>query len=56
MSLDYVYEVLGVQFSYLVELPGTYNNGFLLPEHLIIPTGEETLAGLIALANYVYQS
>jgi hypothetical protein len=27
--------------------------GFLLPEDQIIPTGEETLAGLIALLQYI---
>lgn len=27
--------------------------GFLLPENQIIPSGEETLAGLLALLRYI---
>lgn len=29
--------------------------GFLLPDNQIIPSGEETLAGLIALTQYIEQ-
>ena len=44
--MDYTYEILGVKFSYGVELRDTGEYGFLLPEDQIIPTGEENFAAM----------
>ena len=46
---------LGVPYSYGVELRDRGRRGFVLPASEIIPSGEETLAGVIALWNYVAQ-
>ncbi|CAF3973238.1 unnamed protein product [Adineta steineri] len=52
-SADWTYGTANVTFSYGVELRDTGEYGFLLPENQIIPTGQETLAGLIALVQYI---
>jgi hypothetical protein len=49
-SDDWAYGVLGVPFVYTLELRDTGRWGFLLPEEQIIPTGEETWAGIKAAA------
>jgi len=52
-SADYVYGVCGVKYSYGAELRDTGEYGFLLPPDQIIPTGEEILAAVIAMAKFI---
>ena len=40
-------------FSYICELRGT---SFILPPDQIIPSGQESFAGFMALAQFVYQN
>lgn len=54
-SADWTYGTANITFSYGVELRDTGKYGFLLPDNQIIPSGEETLAGLIALTQYIEQ-
>jgi murein tripeptide amidase MpaA len=55
-SCDYTYGVCNVTYSYGVELRDTGEYGFLLPEDEILPSGEETWAGVIALAKVIIDS
>jgi len=50
-----VYKALGVKYSYIVELRDQQGHGFVLPKEQILPTGEETLEGLKALAKYMHE-
>lgn len=43
----------GVKYSYAVELRDTGRHGFLLPEDEILPSSEETFAGVLHLANFI---
>ncbi|CAL4085605.1 unnamed protein product [Meganyctiphanes norvegica] len=43
----------GVKYAYTIELRDTGNWGFDLPENQIIPTGEETWAGIEVVARFV---
>ncbi|KAI9341390.1 hypothetical protein BDR26DRAFT_934002 [Obelidium mucronatum] len=56
-SVDYTYNVLGVTYSYAVELRpnqnANSNSGFNPPVSEIIPSGEETTAAMVALWTYV---
>lgn len=52
-SVDWGHGTLGAKYSYVVELRDTGRYGFQLPERQIIPTGEETYAGVMALLEYV---
>jgi len=52
-SADYTYGVCGIKYSYGVELRDTGRYGFLLPADQIVPSGEEILAGVVAMANYI---
>ncbi|CAF0866452.1 unnamed protein product [Didymodactylos carnosus] len=52
-TVDWTYGKANVLFSYAVELRDTGEYGFLLPENQIIPSGQETLAGCLALLKYV---
>ncbi|CAF0876268.1 unnamed protein product [Rotaria sordida] len=52
-TIDWTYGIANVTFSYGVELRDTGEYGFLLPENQIIPSGEETMAGLEALLMYI---
>merc|ERR1711894_784020 len=52
-SADWAYGKANITYSYGVELRDKGQNGFLLPASEIIPSGEETLAAILALANYV---
>jgi hypothetical protein len=49
-SDDWAYGVLGVPFVYTLELRDQGRYGFVLPADQIIPTGEETWAGIKAAA------
>ncbi|KAG0274240.1 Carboxypeptidase A4 [Linnemannia exigua] len=52
-SLDWTYAEGGVKYSYAVELRDTGRHGFLLPEDEILPSSEETFAGVLHLANFI---
>lgn len=52
-SADYTYAVCGVKYSYGAELRDTGEYGFLLPADQIIPSGEETFAGIVAMGKYI---
>lgn len=47
-AFDWVKDVAGVKYAYGIELRDEGNYGFLLPADQIIPSGEETLDGLLA--------
>ncbi|EGF79390.1 hypothetical protein BATDEDRAFT_25701 [Batrachochytrium dendrobatidis JAM81] len=49
-SVDHIYARANVTFSYAVELRDTGNYGFILPPKYIIPSGQETFAGIIAMS------
>ncbi|XP_071945106.1 carboxypeptidase B-like isoform X2 [Antedon mediterranea] len=53
-SEDYAYSI-GTRFSYVIELPDKGKYGFVLPEEEIIPTGEETYAGVMAAFRYLIE-
>ena len=50
-SIDWTYGILGVRYSYALELRDKGQYGFLLPASQIIPTGEETFKALLAAAK-----
>ncbi|XP_041457443.1 carboxypeptidase B-like [Lytechinus variegatus] len=52
-SVDWGYAELEATYSYVVELRDKGRYGFLLPENQILPTGEETYAGIKALLNNI---
>jgi len=55
-SDDWAKSKAGIKYVYTLELrptDKTSSNGFLLPPNQIIPTGEETLAGLKVVADAV---
>ncbi|KAF9953392.1 Carboxypeptidase A4 [Mortierella alpina] len=52
-SLDWTYGAAGVKYSYAVELRDTGRHGFILPEEEILPSSEETFAGVLHLANFI---
>jgi carboxypeptidase A1 len=55
-SLDWAYAKGGVKYSYAVELRDTGRHGFILPADQIVPSGEETLAAVIALNEYILEN
>ncbi|GIY20000.1 carboxypeptidase A2 [Caerostris darwini] len=50
---DWAYGVAGIKYSYTLELRDTGRHGFLLPSEQIVPTGEETWAGVKAMAKEI---
>ncbi len=50
-SNDWSYGVLGLKYSYALELRDTGRYGFLLPANQILPTARETFAGFKAMAS-----
>jgi len=50
-SIDWTYAVLGVKYSYALELRDKGKYGFLLPANQIKPSGEETSDAFIAAVN-----
>lgn len=52
-TTDWTYDVANVDLTYTYELRDTGRYGFLLPADQIIPNGEEFLAGIEALKEYV---
>ncbi|XP_070577620.1 carboxypeptidase B-like [Ptychodera flava] len=57
-SLDWVHGALGVKHAYAAELRDHFYSpyGFLLPERQIIPTAQETWAGVKAAAMYILKN
>lgn len=52
-SVDWVHEVAQVKWSFAIELRDFGTFGFLLPANQIRPSGEETAAMLLSLAESV---
>ncbi|CAF0843976.1 unnamed protein product [Adineta ricciae] len=52
-TVDWTSGTANITFSYAVELRDTGEYGFLLPENQILPSGQETLAGELALLKYI---
>ncbi|GFQ92013.1 carboxypeptidase A2 [Trichonephila clavata] len=50
---DWAYGVAGIKYSYTLELRDTGRYGFMLPSEQILPTGEETWAGVKAMAKAI---
>lgn len=55
-TTDWTYDVANVTLTYTYELRDTGRYGFLLPANQIIPNGEEYLAGIAALKQYVMEN
>lgn len=53
VTTDWTYNKAGIDLSYTYELRDEGQYAFILPPDQIIPTGEEFLLGLEALAEYV---
>ncbi|GMK55171.1 hypothetical protein CspeluHIS016_0202270 [Cutaneotrichosporon spelunceum] len=53
---DYAYAVGQIRWSYSAELRDTGTYGFMLPPFLIRPTGIDVVAGLSALALFIYDT
>jgi hypothetical protein len=53
---DWASGVLGVKYSYALELRDKGRHGFLLPANQIIPTGHETFAAMKAMADAMKMS
>ena len=54
-SIDYASGVLGIKYSYGVELRDQGMFGHLLPPDQIIPTAEEALAGALQMGRIVLE-
>ncbi|XP_064485503.1 uncharacterized protein LOC135397948 [Ornithodoros turicata] len=52
-SVDWAYDGARVKYSLAVELRDKGQFGFLLPNHLILPTAEEIFEGLVAFTKYI---
>ena len=52
-SADWAYARAEIIYSYGIELRDKGQFGFLLPAVQIVPSGQETLQALLALARYV---
>lgn len=48
-SIDWALDVVGAETSFTAELRDTGQYGFVLPANQILPSGEESFAGLKAL-------
>ncbi|RSH93418.1 putative metallocarboxypeptidase ecm14 [Saitozyma podzolica] len=55
-AIDFTYGVTDIRWSYSAELRDTGTYGFLLPPSLIRPAAEETTAGLMYLARFIYNA
>ena len=52
-TVDWAYEIAGVKYPFAVELRDTGRYGFLLPAKYIVPSGQETFEGVLAMAQAV---
>ena len=55
-SADYTYDVLGIKYSFGVELRDTGDTCFELPEDQILPTATENFAALRVIMRRVLQA
>ncbi|XP_046563909.1 carboxypeptidase B-like [Haliotis rubra] len=55
-SVDWTYGVADIKYSVGVELRDTGKYGYLLPPDQIVPSGEETLAGVLAYMSSINMS
>ena len=55
-SADYTYDVLGIKYSFGVELRDTGDTCFELPEDQILPTATENFAALRVIMNRVLEA
>ena len=53
--MDWAYARGDIKYSYTIKLRDTGNHGFLLPKSDIVPSGEETLAMSLSLAEFIRQ-
>ena len=54
-SYDWAKGVAGIKYSYTIELRDRGNAGFVLPSSQIVPTAEETWAGIKAAVEEMEQ-
>lgn len=52
-SYDWAKGVAGIKYSFTLELRDRGHYGFILPRSHIIPTGEETLDAILAVATSI---
>ena len=52
-AYDWAKAVAGIKYTFTVELRDRGDFGFLLPRSQIVPTGEETLGGLLAAVREI---
>ena len=52
-SVDYTYDILNIKYAYGIELRDTGEFGFTLPEEQILPTAEESYAGLLVFIDKI---
>jgi len=55
-SVDWAYVVGNVYYSFTIELREGPTNVFILPPEQIIPQGQEVMAGVLAMANYMLEN
>ncbi|XP_033754889.1 carboxypeptidase B-like [Pecten maximus] len=55
-SADWTYGDRKIKYSYGVELRDKGQHGFLLPEDQILPSGQETMQAVIALAKFITEN
>jgi len=54
-ALDWAYAKGKFQFTYTIRLRDTGNHGFLLPQHDIVPSGEEMFAVAKSLGGFILE-
>lgn len=52
-SMDYIYDVTGGEWAMAFELRDTGEFGFVLPPEQILPTSEETWAGMRVMLSKI---
>ncbi|KAJ9057824.1 corticosteroid- binding protein [Entomophthora muscae] len=55
-SADWAYMTANVKYSYGIELPGDFREGFIVSPSKIPSIGEETLAGFQAVVDFIQQN
>merc|ERR1712071_354630 len=55
-SDDWAYDHAGMDLVYTIELRDTGTYGFILPEDQILPTAQESMAGMKVMAKYVMKN
>jgi hypothetical protein len=54
-ALDWAYAKGKFQYTYTIRLRDTGNHGFLLPQHDIVPSGEEMFAVAKSLGGFILE-